>query len=311
MNILKTEIIHKYGIYEDIKANLTNDFNTNNPMYSRYFNKECTITAFEYTTIDNFFIEEHFHDWIEFTLLVSGSQHIFIKNQEYILSEGDFIMIDYNCPHHSFFEKNTKKLTMQFKSGIIESIIPDFQSNLIFCNSSAIKNPYDRYTYQTLVELFCYMFRAFTKKPRDLEIDYFGYFFLFFYTLMKECSFKKEVLCKSKIKFYKIDYILSYINRHYKEDISLSSLSSSLHLSSQYISKVIKKELGIGFKEYLTKTRLMHANSLIKYSNKTLLAISEECGFKNVKSFIYYFKKEYRTLPYDYLKKTRKYKVKK
>ena len=97
-----------------------------------------------------------------------------------------------------------------------------------------------------------------------------------------------------------IAQILSYINRHYNEPISLDRLADALHLTPQYISKIIKENIGQGFKEYLVELRLEHAKTLIKTTNKTLLSIGEECGFPNNKSFINYFKQGFGVTPSQY-----------
>ena len=48
-----------------------------------------------------------------------------------------------------------------------------------------------------------------------------------------------------------IEKLLTYIHTHIHEDISLTSLSDVCHMSPSYISRLFKKELDIGFVEYL------------------------------------------------------------
>lgn len=119
---------------------------------------------------------------------------------------------------------------------------------------------------------------------------------------MKECEMSTE----DKVKIINnthINQILSYINKHYHEDISLTTLSNVIHLTPQYISKMIKNETGKNFKDYLINLRIEYAQELIKSTDKSLITISEECGFPNNKSFIFHFKAKNGVLPSEYRKK--------
>lgn len=293
--------INKFGLYEDIVNNLIKgNAYKNNDVFKRFYNTDKTVIAMDYTLPAGITIEEHFHDWIEITLVVKGEQHITVGDVTYILTDGDFMMIDYNEIHSSCTIKPTDKLTIQFKNGYIEKMIPSFSSSDIFCNTSAIKDSFDQQSYLTIIELYCFMFRSFAKCSLNPEADFYGFFYLFFYTVMKYCesnSIKEKERVTQNIY---IAQILSYINRHYNEPISLDRLADALHLTPQYISKIIKENIGQGFKEYLVELRLEHAKTLIKTTNKTLLSIGEECGFPNNKSFINYFKQEFGVTPSQY-----------
>ncbi|HBT19298.1 MAG TPA: hypothetical protein DEA52_04500 [Clostridiaceae bacterium] len=86
-------------------------------------------------------------------------------------------------------------------------------------------------------------------------------------------------------------------------DFSLQELSKSLHVSSSYLSRYLKKETGLTFSELLTKLRMEVAVTLLESHPKmTILEVSERSGFKNQ----HYFSKVFRTVigqtPSDYKK---------
>lgn len=299
--------IDKFGLYEDINDNLIRGTAyKNNDVFRRFYNSDKSVVAMDYSLPAGVRIEEHFHDWIELTLVVKGEQHITVNDVTYILTEGDFIMIDYNEVHASHTVKPTDKLTVQFKNGYIEELIPAFNSSQIFCNTTAIKDKFDYQSYLNIIDLYCLMFRSFAKNSLHPEADYYGYFYLFFYAMMKGCESNSKEEKERVTQNVYIAHILSYMNRHYHEPISLDSLAEALHLTPQYISKIIKENIGKGFKEYLVELRLEHAKTLIKTTDKTLLSIGVECGFPNNKSFINYFKQEFGLTPSQYKKNKHK-----
>lgn len=292
--------ILKYGLFEDVIEHYKKRLNLNED-YKRFMGENNDILMLIYTLPEGHVLEEHFHDWIEMTLVLSGEQHIWVEENEYILTEGDFLIIDYEKIHHSIAIKNTDTITFQFKSGFIENIIPEFDSSKIYCTTTEIKDTLDYYVFQTIIELFCYMVNTYEKTAPKLGIDFYGYFHLFIYYIIQQCSITTEEKEKHSKNTY-IKQLLSFINKHYSENINLQVLSDTFHLSPEYISRIIKSEIGKGFKDYLIHLRLDHAVILMKNTSKTLLSISEECGFSNNKSFIKYFKEKYKVSPSEYRK---------
>lgn len=290
------------NLFEDIKEmNLFYGFLNNNEIV-RVYNNERNLMAMNWSQSLEVTIDSHFHDWLEITLILEGRQIITVDNQQYILTSGDFLIIDYNKVHSVYCEVPTHKVTMQFKMGFIERLIPEFDSSKIYCNSTSVTTPYERYTYEGIINLFSYMAASFIRTAPEIKPDFLGYFYLFFDCIMKECEMSTE----DKVKIINnthINQILSYINKHYHEDISLTTLSNVIHLTPQYISKMIKNETGKNFKDYLINLRIEYAQELIKSTDKSLITISEECGFPNNKSFIFHFKAKNGVLPSEYRKK--------
>lgn len=83
-----------------------------------------------------------------------------------------------------------------------------------------------------------------------------------------------------------------FIYRNYKDpDLSLSMLAKTLHLSTSYLGRIIRKETDMSFSEFLTKVRMESAISLLSSCPEmSTLKISEETGYRNQ----HYFCKVFR-----------------
>ncbi len=79
--------------------------------------------------------------------------------------------------------------------------------------------------------------------------------------------------------------ILNYCSEHYTEEITVSQVANALYISQSYVSKVFSNKLKYNFREYINTLRIHKAQSLLKESNKSILQIMGECGFKNQSSF--------------------------
>ena len=91
-----------------------------------------------------------------------------------------------------------------------------------------------------------------------------------------------------------------YIDQHYPERISLSTLSERFYISREYVSRIFKKGLHTTFVNYLTEVRLRHVCRLLLTCNHSVSQIADETGFKEAGYMIRVFKKTYGVTPKDY-----------
>lgn len=89
------------------------------------------------------------------------------------------------------------------------------------------------------------------------------------YEAMGNTPFRKE-----------IQAAITYIEEHYAEDITVSKLSESLHLSSNYVSNLFKSETGLRFVEYLNRYRIRRAKLLLQDPSWKVYEVAEKTGFQ-------------------------------
>lgn len=95
----------------------------------------------------------------------------------------------------------------------------------------------------------------------------------------------------------KTEYVIRYIDSHWNEEISLSSLASEVHFSSSYLSRFFQKTTGMNFSSYLRKVRMIHARQMLAQEDISITQIAYDCGFRNASVFIETFKQEYQMTP--------------
>ena len=83
----------------------------------------------------------------------------------------------------------------------------------------------------------------------------------------------------------KIDAVLAYVEEHYCENISISSLSSHFDLTPNYLSTLLKNRLGIKFTDHLTSLRIAHAKELLLTTKKSVKEITEQVGYYSQSHF--------------------------
>ncbi len=79
--------------------------------------------------------------------------------------------------------------------------------------------------------------------------------------------------------------IIQYIQKHYRENLSIGSLTERFGFSANYISSLLKQELGISYSKYLTQLRLNHAKELLLSTRQSVKEITEACGYYSQSHF--------------------------
>lgn len=100
-----------------------------------------------------------------------------------------------------------------------------------------------------------------------------------------------------------IESALIYIREHFCENISLNDVAGVAFLSKSYLSRKIKKTLGISFIEYITKLRMEKALIYLKDSNIKITDAALRLGYQDYRYFSQSFKKYTGYLPSDWKEK--------
>ncbi|MFC0469304.1 helix-turn-helix domain-containing protein [Halalkalibacter kiskunsagensis] len=106
----------------------------------------------------------------------------------------------------------------------------------------------------------------------------------------------------SKQKKYSkpINTCLSHIFKNLYEDLSLTELAEVTHLSSSYLSKLFKQEVGVSLSVFIQNERIEEAKKLLVFSHYSLTDIYTMLNFNDQSYFSKVFKKVTGMTPKEY-----------
>ncbi len=96
--------------------------------------------------------------------------------------------------------------------------------------------------------------------------------------------------------------IISYIDFHYMEDLTLNRLAEMFNISKTYLSNLFRRETGVTLTEYIHQVRMRKAITLINSSALPVAAIATACGYNDINYFTRIFKRTYGLSPKQYQK---------
>ena len=243
----------------------------------------------------------HYHQNPEIFYVLRGNLDIKIDERLYKLSSGDIALINANKRHTVIGNDELLGARFEIDFHLLAEYMGSMQL-LFWCNTVADRN----HAYSNLRRLLDRILtRYFEKDDKDalyLNALYFETLYVLTSNFLVKADDVRLNLEDSQDRM-RIRQIQNYVQANYQSQISLNDLADKLYLSNAYLSKYIKKNLGMTFMEYLNNVRLFHAVDELIYSDKNLTHIAYDNGFPTSASFTKTFRDVYKDSPSEYRKK--------
>lgn len=97
-----------------------------------------------------------------------------------------------------------------------------------------------------------------------------------------------------------INKCMNYIYTHLYEELTLTHLADIADMHPNYLSSLFKKEVGIPIAEYIHRTKIDEAKTLLTFTDYSLLKISTILNFHDQSYFTKVFKKYTGVTPKKY-----------
>ena len=245
--------------------------------------------------------ETHFHQDVELIYVLEGEMELKVEGDTFYLKQDDVVVVNPNKKHSYKCSEDILMasfyISFQKLSSFLESCLI-----LFWCNSTIDKDD----SYEEMRKIIKSIFNHYlNRKGKD---DFYEY--SLFYQLLNLLT-NSFLINNADERFHdkdnkyddRINEITNYIRGNYNRPISLNDLALQLHLSNAYLSRYLKKQLGMNFIDYLNNVRLHYALEDLLYTDATITRAALDNGFANTAVFNKLFKATYNTTPSAYLKK--------
>ena len=97
-----------------------------------------------------------------------------------------------------------------------------------------------------------------------------------------------------------VDRAIDYIQSHLTDKLSVEEIAANAGYSASYFSHLFAEETGLSPYQFVVKSRIEHAQQLLKTTRQTVQEIAFQCGFNSAANFCYTFRKLVGTSPHEY-----------
>ncbi len=94
--------------------------------------------------------------------------------------------------------------------------------------------------------------------------------------------------------------VLSYINEHYQEELTLEGIAQHFYVSKYHLSHEFRSAVGCGVYRYIILKRLLVARQMLM-NGSAPVEVCTSCGFRDYTNFYRAFKSEYGVSPRECL----------
>ncbi|MCD8019944.1 MAG: helix-turn-helix domain-containing protein, partial [Clostridiales bacterium] len=110
---------------------------------------------------------------------------------------------------------------------------------------------------------------------------------------------------KGKLSDGGMKSVIDYIERNLKKGISLEDVANHVNISTYYLSKIFKKEMGVNFITYVTDRKMDLAKEMLVNTDTPVLNIALDLAYNEANYFSKAFKKKTGLTPSEYREKYR------
>lgn len=249
-------------------------------------------------------IKAHRHQFIELVYIKSGTGIEKIDEQEYRVSHGSLLFINYGQVHSFIPDKESIEcinvlITPQFLSEELidgESITNIFAHSMFaeFTQKDTIATQCITFTGEELKridDLIYIMEKEYYEKKQGYKSALHGYVRVLFTYMLRKLH-NNEIIINDIMPD-----ILKYISTHVSEKLTLSEIAAKSFYNPTYFSKLLKKNFGKSFSAYIKELRMEKAVQILKESNENIETVMRQCGYADKKLFYTHFKESFGVTP--------------
>lgn len=240
------------------------------------------------------------HDYYELYFLLDGTRDVFFEDKLFILPKNSICVFPPFCMHKTEggpYKRVNVYISRDLLNPNEEAFLNGFTSSVAF----QIEDENRETFFSLLKQAATIKDTTPFKKSYVLAFTKTILYMLQSYRLTPVSHSATLVQPKRNDPF--ILKIVSYINEHYAENLTLESIGKLFFISKNTLCKRFHAVMNCSVMEYCLHVRLNEAKHLLSTTNKSLDAIAEQCGYASANYFSLIFKRKIGLSPLNYRKK--------
>lgn len=248
-------------------------------------------------TLESPHIPAHWHDAMEILFCLNGGVRIHAEHDTLTLSHNQLIVFDSKEVHSIHSDSKLYMfLCIHVDKKLLSVYCPNLELYHIKCRPVPLDDP-KAIQYIHLCQLAHELTRTNIKNASTRAMRSDGTALLMLADLIQYFSEYAPPETASGHGNRTIRELISYVNEHYTEKLSLEDAANYVGFSREYFCRFFKQHMGLTFLRYLNEVRISHAGRLLSSTDLSISEIMNTCGFTNQTIFNRLFKEIYGMTP--------------
>lgn len=248
---------------------------------------------------EEFFLHDH-KDFTELVIVLSGSATHNVNDESYPVSRGDVFVVGGDTAHNYTDISDFHIYNIMYQPEVVNFSQYDITKSVGF-HALFLVEPYfnKQHGYKNRLKLspsnFSLiksiadkMLNEYNSQNAGRETIINSLFIMLVVELSRLYTFDDQ---STKNDIINIAKTASYIENHFTDDLSVSSLADLVHYSERHFARLFKETYSMTPMDYIASLRIRHACTLLSDTALPIAEISMQCGYSDNNYFSRVFKK--------------------
>ena len=248
----------------------------------------------------------HHHDFYEIYFFLSGNVQYNIESRSYSLTPGDVLLIsplELHQPVFSQDHRSYERVVLWIDKPFLDSLgLPGQDLGACFDttrpNHANLLRPDG--TQRQILNFYLEQLRQEAASAEPYQDIQSLALLVQILVMLNRLALKERQLPENNAHFDSVVYsILTYINEHYRDDLSLDFLANKFFISKYHLSREFNRLIGTSVHRYIIQKRLVMAKQMMS-DGVSSSEVYQHCGFGDYSNFYRAFKSEYEISPKEF-----------
>ena len=251
----------------------------------------------------------HWHPEVELTWIMSGAIEYHVNEKTYHLKAGDILFGNSSTLHSGHMEDNQEctylsitfhpRFLYGYENSILQMKYVDFITSNQMWSSLLVTEENDFYT--DILNHVKNIYVISQTPPEDYELQIHIVMLQVWRKLYHYFSSLPEKEARSSLYFERLRTIISYIEEHYYQEISLEDIADIVSICKSECCRFFKKHMGITIFDYILLLRIQKSLPMLR-DGENITKVAGAVGFSSPSYYSSIFKKYMRCTPREYKK---------
>lgn len=262
-----------------------------------------------YSTAPGGYHPLHWHEEIELLYQLNGEATIQIEGKKYQIPKKHLTVIDSGLVHSTYTYTDTSMfICAHISRKYMERYLPDIELYQIHCIPDDLTD--EQFPeYRKICQMLEDLTRIYIEDAAAFLMEAEGIIMQVLAHLIRHFSIHaaSNVTATDRLTVDRIRKIITYVEEHFAQHISLQDIANHLGLGKEYFCRFFKKNMGISFLQYVNEVRVSHVYQDLIQTDAPVCEIAEKNGLHNQKLFNRTFKSVYGCTPSSVRKNSQPY----
>ena len=245
----------------------------------------------------------HKHDALEIVMPVENDYKYIVDGRKFILNANDILFIPPNTSHEIECDSEGSRFIYLFEISFLSNFY-DFKELTEFLKEPRLVNinSFPSVYSQVFDHIMQINDTYFMYPSKVMEMTIYSHLLAVFGLLTRKDQVNPidSMDSKQKDNYYKFKSLISYINSHYMDDLSLEYAATFVGFTKFYFARLFKEYTDTSFYNYLSLRRISASKTLLSDNELSITEIAFQTGFNNLSSFCRCFQRYEKCSPSAY-----------